>query len=200
MSADVEPVRGAAPGCPVLFIADADPLARFAVESALARRFGPDYRVLAVGTPVDALTELQRLADDGGEVALVAADLRLPGMDGVDVRPRAHALHPGSWRVLLLGMDRYHTLIPFTELATLRRATALGQIDFSVVKGWVTPEEWLYPQIQEALTAWTITHRPRHVVYRIVGDQWAPRSHELRDLLTRLSRAGSDGGSHPTRG
>ena len=84
-------------------------------------------------------------------------------------------------------MDRYHTRIPFTELATLQRATALGQIDFSVVKGWVTPEEWLYPQIQEALTAWTIAHRPSHVVYRIVGEQWAPRSHELRDLLTRNS-------------
>ena len=55
------------------------------------------------------------------------------------------------------------------------------------MKGWVTPEEWLYPQIQEALTAWTIAHRPSHVVYRIVGEQWAPRSHELRDLLTRNS-------------
>src|SRR5439155_7886495 len=60
-----------------------------------------------------------------------------------------------------------------------------GADRFSVVKGRVTPEEWLYPQIQEALTAWTITHRPGHVVYRIVGEQWAPRSHELRDTLGR---------------
>jgi thioredoxin reductase (NADPH) len=148
---------------------------------------GPDYRVLAAGTPQDALTALQRLADQGGAVALVAADLRLPGMDGVEFLERAHALHPRSWRVLLVAMDRYHTRVPFTELATLQRATALGRIDFSVVKGWVTPEEWLYPQIQEALTAWTIAHRPGHVVYRIVGEQWAPRSHELRDLLTRNS-------------
>jgi thioredoxin reductase (NADPH) len=84
-------------------------------------------------------------------------------------------------------MDRYHTRVPFTELAALQRATALGRIDFSVVKGWVTPEEWLYPQVQEALSAWTIDHRPSHVIYRIVGGQWAPRSHELRDLLTRNS-------------
>jgi thioredoxin reductase (NADPH) len=84
-------------------------------------------------------------------------------------------------------MDRYHTKVPVTHLATLQRAAALGQVDFSVVKGWVSPEEWLYPQIQEALTAWTIAHRPSHVVYRVVGEQWAPRSHELRDLLTRNS-------------
>ena len=171
----------------MLFIVDADPQARAVAESALARRFGPDYRVLGVGTPQDALTALRRLADQGGEVALVAADLHLPGMDGVELLERAHALHPGSWRVLLVAMDRYHTRVPFTELAALQRATALGRIDFSVVKGWVTPEEWLYPQIQEALTAWTIAHRPSHVVYRVVGEQWAPRSHELRDVLTRNS-------------
>jgi thioredoxin reductase (NADPH) len=111
----------------------------------------------------------------------------VPGMDAVDLLERAHALHPGAWRVLLMSMDRYHTRIPFTKLATLQRATALGRIDFSVVKGWVTPEEWFYPQIQEALTAWTVAHRPSHVVYRIVGEQWNPRSHELRDVLTRNS-------------
>ena len=184
-----EAARGAPgwPGSPVLFIVDADPQARAVVESALVRRFGADYRVLVAGTSEEALSELRSLADHGGEVALVAADAHLPGMDGVELLERAHELHPGSWRVLLVAMDRHHTRVPVTELATLQRAAALGQIDFSVVKGWVTPEEWLYPQIQEALTAWTIMHRPRHVVYRIIGEQWAPRSHELRDLLTRNS-------------
>jgi thioredoxin reductase (NADPH) len=28
-------------------------------------------------------------------------------------------------------------------------------------------------------------NRPHHVVYRIVGEQWATRSQELRDILTR---------------
>ena len=50
----------------------------------------------------------------------------------------------------------------------------------------MTPEEWLYPQVQEALGAWTIAHRPHHdVVCRIVGEQWEPRSHSFRDMLTR---------------
>jgi thioredoxin reductase (NADPH) len=34
---------------------------------------------------------------------------------------------------------------------------------------------------------WTKANRPHHVVYRIVGEQWAPRSHALRDMLTRNS-------------
>jgi thioredoxin reductase (NADPH) len=177
--------HAAAPGLPALLIVDADPEARAVTESALARRFGADYRVLTAGAPQAALDTLGRLADRGDQVALLAADLHLPGMDGVELLERAHLLHRGASRVLLVAMDRYYTRIPFSELAALQRATALGRIDFSVVKGWVTPEEWLYPQVQEALSAWTMANRPRHVVYRIIGEQWSPRSHDLRDLLIR---------------
>jgi thioredoxin reductase (NADPH) len=173
------------PGAPVLFIVDADLQARAVAESALARRFGADYRVLTADAPQPGLDALERLAERGDQVALVAADLYLPGMDGVEFLERAHLLHRGASRALLVAMDRHHTRIPLSELATLQRATALGRIDFSVVKGWVTPEEWLYPQVQEALSAWTVANRPRHVVYRIVGEQWSARSHELRDLLAR---------------
>ena len=38
--------------------------------------------------------------------------------------------------------------------------------------------------MQEALSAWSIAHRPRHVVYRMIGEQWDRRSHDLRDALT----------------
>ena len=114
----------------------------------------------------------------------MAADLHLPGMGGVEFLERAHAPAPARQPGAAGAMDRHGTRIPFSELATLQRATALGR-STSVVKGWVTPEEWLYPQVQEALTAWTMAHGPRHVVYRIVGEQWAPRSHKLRDLLAR---------------
>lgn len=82
-----------------------------------------------------------QLATSGEDVALIAADLRLPGMDGVAFLERAQELHRQASRVLLLTMDRYHTRLPFTELATLQQATALGRIDFWIVKGWVTPEE-----------------------------------------------------------
>ena len=170
---------------PVLFIVDADDEARRVTESALLRRFGADYRVITAATAKDGLEALERLADGGESVVLIAADLNLHGMDGLQFLDRAHRLRPGASRVLLVAMDEYHTRIPFTELPTLQRATALGRIDFWVAKGWTTPEEWLYPQVQEALTAWTIANRPHHVVYRIVGEQWDPRSHEMRDLLTR---------------
>jgi thioredoxin reductase (NADPH) len=173
------------PTAPLVLVVDGDPASRLATEEALVRRFGADYRILAVGDAPAALDVVQRSARAAQPLALVAVDLHLKDMDAIDLLGRAQAAHRGCFRVLLVTMDEYHTRISFTELPTLQRAIALGHIDFSIPKGWVSPEEWLYPQVQEALTTWTLMHRPHHVVYRIVGEQWAPRSHELRDLLTR---------------
>jgi thioredoxin reductase (NADPH) len=170
---------------PVLFIVDVNDEARAITASALERRFGADYRVLSAESCEVALDVLQQLAQHGDQVALVAVELHMPDIDGLEFLDRAQAMHRDISRVLLLEMDQYRTRIPFTQLETLQRATALGRIDFFVVKGWVSPEEWLYPQVQEALTAWTNAHRPRHVVYRIVGEQWDPRTYELRDMMTR---------------
>src|SRR5688500_4034282 len=71
----------------------------------------------------------------------------------------AAGLHRSVARILLFDMDEYHTRIPFKEPPALRRASALGQIDGWMVKDWVNPEEWLYPLVQEALTAWSTAHQ-----------------------------------------
>src|SRR5438876_477980 len=176
---------GRNPDAPVHLLIDADEPARLRTEAALARRFGSDYSVRAAANPEDGLAMLEQLRDQRQDLALVAADLRLPGIDGIEFLRRAHGLHPHAFRLLLVAMDQYHTRVPFTELPTLRRATALGQIDVWTVKGWVTPEEWLYPHVQAALTAWTLANRPHFAVYRFVGDQWSSRSHEIRDLFSR---------------
>jgi thioredoxin reductase (NADPH) len=176
---------GPDPVAPVVLVVDGDPASRVTTQDALVRRFGADYSILAVGDAPAALDVVRRCALAGQPLALIAVDLHLQDMNAFELLEQAQAGNAGCFRVLLVTMDRYHTEISFTELPTLQRAMALGQIDFSIAKGWVTPEEWLYPQVQEALTTWTLVNRPHHVVYRIVGEQWAPRSHELRDILTR---------------
>jgi thioredoxin reductase (NADPH) len=167
-----------------MLVVGADPRDVRNTAAALDHRFAPDYRVLTADSAAAGVAELERLARAGDPVALVAADQHLPDDDGVAFLARAANLHRGIARVLLFEMDDYHTRIPFTELPALQRAAALGQIDFWMVKGWVNPDEWLYPQVQEALSAWSRAHRPSHVVYRVVGEQWDPRSHDLRDGLT----------------
>ena len=171
---------------PVLLLVDADAEARERIAAALTRRFGADYQVRAAGTESEGLAMLERLGHDGVPVALVAADLYLTGDEGgITFLERAHALHPGAGRVLLVAMDRRGTRIPFDSLASLRHASALGRIDFWVVKAGFSPEEWLYLRVQEALSTWTRLHGPHHEVFRIVGDQWSPRTHALRETMSR---------------
>src|SRR5207248_5450989 len=91
---------------PVLFIVDADDAARAATVSALHRRFGSDYRVLAADSAGAGLAALEDLAHQLEEVALVGADIRLPDTGGVEFLERAHALHPDASRALLVPMGR----------------------------------------------------------------------------------------------
>jgi thioredoxin reductase (NADPH) len=178
-------MTGAAAPSPVVLIVDTDPQASKALEGALARRFGQDYRIVTAGSADAGLETLARLADDQEDVALVAAELHLDGVDGVEFLERVHVAYPRAMRALLLTMDERGTRIPFGALPAVQRATALGRIDLTLLKGWVTPEEWLYPALQTALTTWTRANRPHHEVVRVVGERWSPASHRLRDALTR---------------
>jgi hypothetical protein len=61
-----------------------------------------------------------------------------------------HAPQPASSMRPLPGTDHRlaaaHTCgtrISFGALPAVQRATALGRIDLTLLKGWVTPEEWV---------------------------------------------------------
>jgi thioredoxin reductase (NADPH) len=62
-----------------MVVVDPDEAARGRTTEALDHRFGADYRVLAEASPAAALALLEELAERGEPVALVAADLHLPG-------------------------------------------------------------------------------------------------------------------------
>jgi thioredoxin reductase (NADPH) len=110
---------------------------------------------------------------------MVVADQWLPETGGVEFLASARACHPGAQSVLLT------TIGDAAALVSLRRALALGQVDRFIEKPWRSPEEWIYPQLGEALALWWRDHRPRYERVRVVGPQWDGRSYELRDLGTR---------------
>jgi thioredoxin reductase (NADPH) len=112
-------------------------------------------------------------------VALVFADFRLPATVGVEFLAAVRRRHPRAKRILLTTVGDRVASEP------LHRAMTLGQIDLFIEQPWCSPEEWLYPQVSEALAAWWRVNRPRFERVRIVGEQWDARSHELRDLGTR---------------
>ncbi|HYH11029.1 MAG TPA: FAD-dependent oxidoreductase [Thermomicrobiales bacterium] len=164
---------------PVLLAVIADAIKSRAVRTDLGRRFGADYQVLVASSPQHAARMLGNLREEGREVALVVADFEIARNDGINVLSRAHDLHPEARRALLTTLGHHEAAGP------IHRAMSLGQIDLTINWPWRSPEEALYPLVSEALAAWWRTHRPRFERVRIIGEQWEPRCHELRDLGTR---------------
>lgn len=59
-----------------------------------------------------------------------------------------------------------------------------GLVDFHVSEPWDAPEVSLEPIVRDALRAWEST-ASAHDVVSIIGDQWQPRCHDVKDLLAR---------------
>src|SRR5215210_9330887 len=78
---------------PVLLVVDADPRDLATTATALTRRFAADYRIATADSAAAGLDILRRLTDHGEQVALVAAELNLPNLDGVAFLEQAAALH-----------------------------------------------------------------------------------------------------------
>ena len=159
---------------PIVFVLDEDPSALVALTSALQRRFGADYQILADGDPGSAATTLAKASDGGAQVALVIAT-------SLDWLVQVHDICPHASRCVLV---RYGDGASYP---TVRRAIVLGQVDTFLLKPVVDPEDRLYPVVAEILGRWTRTARPRMALLHLVGERWAHRCHELRDVLERSS-------------
>jgi thioredoxin reductase (NADPH) len=176
---------------------------------ALARRFGGDYQVVSHLSATAALKALDRNKAEGGQVALVIADLRMLEMAGIEFLKLAREIHPSAQRALLVEWaDR-------TASPTILQGCAFGQIDNYLHMPWSPPEIYLYPMVNQFLADWTRAHGPRMELVRVVGEHPSPRAHEIRDLLDRtgvphgfyvaesgpgqelLQRAGLDGSRLP---
>lgn len=166
-------------GTPALLIVDDDHAVLEALERDLKRRFGADYEVIAAGSPAVALDQIASIKDRGGEVALILTAQWTPGMTGVELLREAQGSFSSAQRGVLVTYGDWSTVGPLHEAATL------GQIDFFLFKPWAAPDEWLYPIIGEYLSRWTRLKGRRFEAFRIIGEQWATRSHELRDRLDR---------------
>ena len=165
---------------PVLMAVDDDGDVLAALQAALAKRYGADYQILAERSPGAGLATLERLRRQDLAVAVIIADQWMPHMTGLDLLARARQLHPSARRLLLIGVWDRSANQPMSQAMTL------GRLDGWILKPWEPAEEHLYLPVTEQLTDWIrATGQPGFVAIQIVGEQWAPRSHEIRDLLDR---------------
>jgi thioredoxin reductase (NADPH) len=127
----------------------------------------------------ETLGVLGQLRDDQRQVSLVLADQWLPEATGTELLARVRQLHPAARRVLLITWGDQTIAEP------MLRATVLGDIDAYVVKPGTPPDERFHRFVTEQLDEWGRSNLPGLEAVRVVGEEWAPRSHELRELLGR---------------
>jgi thioredoxin reductase (NADPH) len=72
-------------------------------------------------------------------------------------------------------------------MTAVARATALGDLDAYVAKPGTPPDERFHLVITEQLGEWARQNLTGLEVVRVVGEEWAARSHEIRELLGRNS-------------
>ncbi len=149
------------------------------VEAELRKRYGADYQVIAAGSVTEALEVLARLGDERCQVSLVLADQWLPGATGTELLARVRRLHPAAKRVLLVAWGYQESFEPILA------AMVLGNLDAYVVKPMTAPDERFHRVITEQLDEWGRSNLPGFEAVRVVGEEWAERSHELRELLGR---------------
>jgi thioredoxin reductase (NADPH) len=164
---------------PVLLVVDDEPNALREIESELRNRYGADYRVKTEASAGSALERLRECEAQGDEVALVLTDQWMPHMHGTDLLARVREVYPTAKRVLLVDRTDPAVAGPVVE------GMALGRIDYYVNKPWGSYDERFHRTVADYLYEWAKDHLPKFEDIRIVGEQWSPRSHELRDLLGR---------------
>ena len=159
---------------PVLLVVDDDPQVLAAIRRDLRGRYREHYTVMSAAAAEDALGAVRDLKARGDALALVMSDQRMPAMLGNELLSKVRDIYPLARRVLLTA---------YSDIAAAVRAINEAHVDHYLSKPWDPPEEKLYPVVDDLLDTWQAESLPETTGLRLIGHQWAPRSHAIKDFL-----------------
>ena len=159
---------------PALLVVDDDPQVLAAVRRDLRGRYRNDYTVISASSGEEALTTIRELKARGDSLAIVISDQRMPGMQGTDVLAQSREVYPQARRVMLTA---------YSDIDAAIQAINVAHLDHYLSKPWDPPEERLFPVIDDLLDSWQAEYLPEEKGLRLVGHQWSPRSHAIKNFL-----------------
>ena len=159
---------------PIIFCIDDDPQVLRAIVRDLKSQYKNKYRVLSTSSVTEALAGLLELKNKGERVALFVADQRMPEMDGVSFLVKAVEFFPDAKRALLTA---------YSDTDAAIKAINEVKLDYYLMKPWDPPEDRLYPVIDDLLDEWQNAYRPGFQGIKVVGYQFSPKSHNLKEYL-----------------
>lgn len=159
---------------PIIFSIDDDDQVLRSIKRDLRKQYKENYRIISTISAIEALNSLEELKKKGETVALFLSDQRMPEMLGVEFLEKAKLFYPKAKRVLL-------TAYSDTEAAI--KAINDVQLDYYLMKPWDPPNEKLYPILDDLLDDWQAEYRPEFQGIKVVGYQYSPLSHGIKDFL-----------------
>jgi thioredoxin reductase (NADPH) len=159
---------------PIILSVDDDPQVLRSLKRDLRSEYKKEYRIISTDSAKEALASLPELKKKGEVVALFISDQRMPEMLGVDFLEQAKKIYPKAKRILLTAYSDTNAAI---------KAINDVQLDYYLMKPWDPPSEKLYPIINELLDDWWVDYKPEFRGIRMIGYQYSPKSHELKDFL-----------------
>ena len=159
---------------PVLLVVDDDAQVLAAVRRDLRSRYREGYMVVGASSGEEALNAMRDLKSRGDALAAIICDQRMPGMMGSEVLAKSRAIYPLARRVLLTA---------YSDIDAAVKAINEAHLDHYLSKPWDPPEERLFPAIDDLLDAWQAESLPEAKGLRLVGHQWSPQSHAIKDFL-----------------
>ena len=159
---------------PIIFSIDDDPQVLRAISRDLKSQYNTDYKIISTTSANEALEALTEMKNSGDAVAMFLVDQRMPEMEGVDFLDKAIKIYPDAKRVLLTA---------YSDTVAAIKAINVVQLDYYLTKPWNPPEEKLYPVINDLLDDWQSHYTPDFKGIKLVGYQYNPKSHEIKDYL-----------------
>jgi thioredoxin reductase (NADPH) len=159
---------------PVILVADDDAQVLAAVRRDLRSRYREKYMIISASSGEEAVTTIKELKARGDALAMMISDQRMPGIQGTEVLTETRAIYPLARRVMLTA---------YSDIDAAIKAINLAHLDYYLSKPWYPPEECLYPVVDDLLDAWQAESLPEAQGLRLVGHQWSPQSHEIKDFL-----------------
>jgi thioredoxin reductase (NADPH) len=160
---------------PFILITDDDNQVLRAIQRDVRNKFREDYKILAIESAVETLEAVKELKSKNETVALFISDQRMPEMEGTALLEKAKAFFPDAKKVLLTA---------YSDIEAAIKAINTLKLDYYLLKPWSPPEEKLYPVIADLLEDWQNNFTPEFEGIKVIGYQWSPLSHKIKDFLT----------------
>lgn len=160
---------------PYIILVDDDIQVLRAIQRDIRNKYRDEYKIAATESAAEALELIKELKLKNEAVALLISDQRMPEMEGVAFLELANEIFPDARKVLLTA---------YSDIEAAIKAINTVKLDYYLLKPWHPAEEKLFPVVNDLLDEWHALYKPDHEATRIIGFQWSPKSHKVKEFLS----------------